>query len=254
MKNFRAQSALVLTAVGLLAGCGGGSTGPEAFTSLTQATGSDATVYVLVNDTGGRATSSASGTYRYADATASIGTVDYGLDAESILSTDQTGTRYKYVAGLSGGTDYKILALQTAAADMPSGTVTYLGQSTVVVVDGSSFSGSMDSTVTANFADSDVTVVLDNISNFSNGGDDTPTGTETITFTALPISGATFVADENTTVSIVGFTAPNIPSNTEGANISVSGVFAGDQAEEVAGVAYVDGGVQAIVSLAGTSE
>ena len=267
IKTFKGKSWLALAALPVLAACGGGTTttSSEPFTVLgTTITGTE-TVAVLSLDTGTSTTASTSGTYNYTTDKVTVSSTDYSTDGSSVVSNDQSSGRYSYVAGLAGTSDYKLFALQTSADDLPSNvTVVYEGQGFVVVTANSAtFEGAVESTITANFGTTGntVDVLLDSLASDAtkNGVAMVPadfTGAERIEFNDLVISGAGYTEGAGSSVVIHGFGLATT-SNTTGATIDVTGVFAGDTGTETAGVGVIDqGGTgdEAFVSFSGTSD
>lgn len=264
IKTFNKNTLLALAALPVLSACGGGATTPAAIVDFLQTTpGETATVTVFTLDTGTSTAGSTTGTYTYATAAAAIAATDYSVDGSSVLSNDRTSTRYSYVAGLTVVDENRLILLQTDAPNLPSDTtVVYEGQGFVIVTDnGATYEGAMEATITANFgtAGDTVDVLLDELAATAtkNGVIMVPadfTGSETVEFTGLVISGATFAQSAGSGSTIGGFGLATT-SDTSGATLDVDGAFAGDNGTEVGGVGIIDqggAGAEAFVIFSGT--
>jgi hypothetical protein len=153
--------------------------------------------------------------------------------ANSFGVTVPTGRRYVGLNANTGGTS-KIVALETAAGDLPTANapLTYNGTAQVTAVDvgnGQSLSSALPVTLTANFGTSDVDVVItDGVSNFD---------IQNLQITGARFAqGGTTVANATTTVNGVPFTYANETA------VVASGVFAGPQAAESGLTAVVNSG------------
>jgi hypothetical protein len=230
------------------------------FVPLSSGAGDDAGVTVITLNTGTATAGSVAATYHYVlDQVSTAGGIP--VDPANPLSHDQGLVRYDYVAGLNQGVsgDNRVFALVTDPANLPAGTVTYNGQSRVLVTDNNTsatYTGVMNSAVTANFATALVDVDLDTISNATS----VPTGVvpsapyagngnEDVSITGLAITGATFAAGGGTAAAVTGFGNPLNTTDLTGGTISAAGVFAGLNGEEVAGAVGVSGGAGGAVSF-----
>lgn len=228
------------------------------FVPLSSGAGDDAGVTVITLNTGTATAGTVAATYDYVlDQVSTAGGIP--VDPANPLSNDQGLVRYDYVAGLNQNGDNRVFALVTDPANLPAGTVTYNGQSRVVVTDNTteaSYFGVMNSTVTANFATALVDVDLDTISNATSlpkgGGASAPyagNGSEDVSITGLAITGATFAPGGVTAAAVSGFGNPLNTTDLTGGTISAAGVFAGLNGEEVAGAVGVSGGAGGAVSI-----
>ena len=264
MKNSTHKLSFLGLALSTLAACGGGGGSDSAVTidPLTTQVGT-ASASIVKLSPGTKVASSEAGTYDYSTGEVTVNATAISLDTDSPLSKTTDGTAYSFVSALNDAqTDTEVLVgLTTPAANIPTtGTLNYAGQAEFTVVDGASYEGIMESSISADFENSLLDIVLNNASGITrNDGINTTnpaaTGTESITIEDLAISGTGFVNADGSSFSVSGFTGANIVTDTDGGTLSASGIFAGTNAEEAAGSASIDANnSQTLVTFSGTSD
>lgn len=263
MKNLSHRLSFFGLALSTLAACGGGGGSDSAVTIdplTTQVGTTSASVVKLSPST--KVASSEAGTYDYSTGEVTVNATAISLDTDSPLSKTADGTAYRFVSALNDAGDSEVLlGLTTPAANMPStGTLNYAGQAEFTVVDGASYQGIMESSISADFENSLLDIILNNASGITrNDGINTTnpaaTGTESITIEDLAISGTGFVNADGSSFSVSGFTGANIVTDTDGGTLSASGIFAGTNAEEAAGSASIDANnSQTLITFSGKSD
>lgn len=161
-----------------------------------------------------------------------------------------------------GAGETKLVALSTDAPDMPTaGSSIYTGKAEVLVADGSAaYMVTMDALTTVtfgagggvDFAGSSVAAggaVVD----ISGQQYYVPTGTETVMFSNLALSGQSFSATSASRAAASGFGAgPELFDQS--ATVYASGVFAGQTPEEIAGAASARAptGAELLVTFTGS--
>ncbi len=249
------------TSVALLSACGGGTTGPDgpAYETLNATTQTDLDVMAVTLDGGSHTAGTATGTYDGSANMLNIGATSIALDTTTFSGS------YDYVSLLDSTGDNAIVVIQTDVADLPTGSVSFTGEATVNVVVASgpsagTYAGKMDASIIADFANSasGVDVTFNNITDASVLAGLSPStvyianGTEVIAFNDLSLSGAGFASVAGSSATIDGFGSAVSTIDTTGSSLSVAGVFAGDQADEVAGTAALNGATgSALVTFVG---
>lgn len=242
----------------MLSACGGGSTSTVSYTTLTSTAAATTNVQTLALDTGARSTSATASTYDNAAQTFQANGNTITADTATLTSgLDYVASVASASASAAGTT--QLAAVQTETSDMPStGTATFNGSARANVNDATNiYEGTMDATVTVNFATNDVDVALSNLS--ATGAQQTviaggatsaytPTGSEVVTLDNATISGAGFTG--GTAASTAGWGSAGAGTALTGAlTIDQTGVFAGPSAAEIAGVAFVEGATTGVVSF-----
>ena len=265
MKNSTHKLSFFGLALSTLAACGGGGGSDSAVTidPLTTQVGTTSASVVKLSP-GTKTASSEAGTYDYSTGEVTVNAKTISLDTDSPLSKTADGTAYRFVSALNDAqTDTEVLVgLTTPAANIPTtGTLNYAGQAEFTVVDGaSSYEGIMESSISADFENSLLDIVLNNASGITrddgmNTTNPAATGTESITIEDLAISGSGFVNTDGSSFSVSGFTGANIVTDTDGGSLSASGMFAGTNAEEAAGSASIDANnSQTLITFSGKSD
>lgn len=241
-----------------LSACGGGSTSAVSYNTLTSTTPATTTIQTLALDTSTKSTSATASTYDNAAQTFQANSNTISADTATLTSgLDYVASVAAASASAAGTT--QLAAVQTQTSDMPTtGTATFNGSARANVNDGTNiYEGTMTAAITANFATNDVDIALSNLSAagaqqtvIAGGATSayTPTGSETIDLENATIAGAAISG--GTTASTAGWgTAGAATALTGALTIDHTGVFAGPSAAEVAGVAYVEGATNGIVSM-----
>lgn len=209
------------------------------FTYGTLTPGTAPAVAVSVLTENGGVVGSTSGSFDPSSDRLTAGGNSYGI-------TDGSNRYVAFVDNGAGGE--QIAAVETQAADMPtSGSASYNGTARVVYTDTPNtrrFEGTMDATVTANFAPGG-TVSLDlanpNGQMVVGANPATPySGAGRMDIDGLAISGTRYEDAAGSTASVTGFTGG---TDLNGApTVDALGVFAGPQAAETAGAASIADG------------
>ncbi|MEO1639086.1 MAG: transferrin-binding protein-like solute binding protein [Pseudomonadota bacterium] len=242
-----------------VAACGGGGGGTSGAATVYNALGdttitTPTTVQVLSLDFGTRTTQASSGSLDHANQTFMGNGMAIGIDTTGITNGLDS------VAGIASGSvsaagDIKLIAQQTASADLPtSGSFTYTGSSLVNINDAANaYDATMVATISADFStvgadaqtvDVDLTMptnVTQTRTNDPNNTTFSGSMTSTVTITDLEINGAGFAAGAGTSVSAVGWDGGSSNLILGNQTIDATGVFAGDNADEVAGVVGASG-------------
>lgn len=249
----------------LVAACGGSETGPStstittgsSYVQLGTTTNQNVSVSALLLDTG---TLSTSQSVLLFDGNSD--TVISGSDRINLDSTTLSGD-YTYVSLLDQIDDTAIVAIQTDINDLPSGSMNYTGEATITVVisDGpnaGTYAGIMTSDISANFVTNAVNVELTDLHSGTVTlvsdpleANYTATGAETIAFHDLHLSGTGFQDATSSTADIEGFGSSGQVTDTAGSTLSVTGLFAGPNADEVAGVGMISGSDLGLVTFLG---
>lgn len=259
--NTLTKSLVLLGTACALTACGGGSTGggddpSVSYETLGATTDTALATTALALDAAAKSTDSLDATFDGTTNELTIGGTTVALDSTSFSGS------YDYAALLDDSSSNALFVVETDPTDLPSGSATYSGEALVTVVvgagaDAGSYSGLMDASVVADFASSanSVDVSLSNISDATLLVLGTPeaaytaTGSELIELNDLEISGTGFSEGAGSSAVIDGFGTGTASLDTSGSTLDVAGVFAGPNADEVAGVAYVDGTDQALITF-----
>lgn len=178
------------------------------------------------------------------DGTIRIEDVRFAIDPSHLTAGMSNIGHLEAAAG-----DVKLVARQSSAVDVPqSGTAEFVGSAVVQVNDGSaSYALTMDATTTINFgSNASMDVVYDNVGGGGqmisiDGIDDyAASGDELISLTGLQIDGAVFSDGGDTSASATGFGGGGEILLGD-IDISVQGVFAGDDADEIGATAGISG-------------
>lgn len=236
-----------------LAACGGGgggtTTAAVTYPDLTNTTNSSGSVTVLtVAGTGPSATAATgSGTF-------SNGTVTSGSGTATASTAGLTAGLTNVATIAPGGTvtNATLVADQTQAGDMPTtGTLNYSGRVQAQINDGTNtYDARLNATMTADLGAGTLSV---NASGLDSGFTATQTNGAGVTTNytaggneALTLTGATIDTTNGTFSGGTGATVTNWNGNANNAltgtvTANSSGVFAGSQADEVAGNAVASG-------------
>ena len=252
------QIAAVCGSALLLTGGGGGSSSTSAsapsYADLTDTTaGTTSVSTVTLAGTGPTATvGSGTSTYTHATQQFTVGA--------NIVIADTAGLTagLDHVASVAAGSqtaagDTRLIAVATQASDMPTtaGTLTYNGSAIARVNDGTNtYDATMDATITANINAGGGGTVDVALSNVAAGAQQTAAGgavsaytaggAEAVTLTGATISGNGFSGGTSATIS--DWNGAGAGNTIVGAQtVNSEGVFAGAQADEVAGTAVASG-------------
>ncbi len=256
---------LVLTALTACSGSGdddgplSGGPGDQSATiynDLTDTTvTTDTDVRTISIDLGGRSTEIDDAVFNHA--TSSFGPLGSVIVADGTGITAGLSSVMSIPASSAGvAGDIRLIAQQTALPDLPTGgSFTYSGteNAQVNVTDNvNAYDAVMDATITADFSTTGssaqtVDVMLTNATDVTqtqiSGGVIVPYAgsNEAVSLNGLVISGNEFADGTGTTASATGWDGgtANLIQGTQ--TISAAGVFAGDEAQEVAGVGIAEG-------------
>jgi hypothetical protein len=245
---------LAIAAFGALAACGGGGAAaiePASFAAFGDLTSQQTSALAAASlDTRARSTSALTGSLNRAANTASIGTLTGAINADrsaitltsggnvTLAQSGQTFSARFVATPVTGNRTQGVLGAVTPTADLPTGSATFNGPTTVTIQDGATvYDLTGDAEIAANFATNRVTTTLSGLDGAQSNGISATvdvTDVATVTITGSTIAAATFsggtVGVDSTTLSALGATAAT----------SINGTFFGPTGQEVGGVVSID--------------
>jgi hypothetical protein len=215
----------------------------------------DTAVRTISVDFAGKTTSLGDADFAHATTSFSDGTVTLTADTAGIASGLESVAAIAAASASAAG-DIKLIAQQTATADLPgSGTVVYTGIASALVNvtdSNNTYDATMDTEITADFNSAGfgaqtVDVILSNATNVTqlqvSGG--VPVAyagvDEEVRLRGLDISGNSFADGTGTTAEAFGWDGGTTNLIQGAQTITATGVFAGDDAREIAGVGIASG-------------